>query len=492
VIGSAGAGKTMFIRYLFLQMIEGNFGIIPIFIELRGLNSTEYKGNLIQFIHESVVRPGAVVTKDQFNACLRENMFILILDGLDEVEHDSRPEVERQIANLREAYPNLGIVISSRPDDRLAAWVNFKLYHIQPMKKPQVKKLISKLPYDAQLRSQFIKEVDEHLYDRHQSFLSNPLLATMMLMTFDQFAHIPDKIHIFYEQAFETLFSRHDAGKQAAFRRKMYTDLAINDFRNCLSAVCVSSYFKQKLEFSETEILNCIRAAALSQQLNIGEREYLKDLLESICILQRDGLFITFTHRSFQEYFAACFISRSPSTSIRDLLDKICLHRDNNVIPMAFDMNKPLIEREWILPRIKDLSRKITRSDFKDNIVALANAMNLNINVDLDQSQKKLVMYLKVTPGFAFMQTLKRLYDDNLYEYDLHNQNDLEIVGGELDRRRAVDGSMLELRTTDHEWVMQTTLAQYIQKVRDALLGIRVKVEASVSEQKKLEGVLFE
>jgi predicted NACHT family NTPase len=125
VIGSAGAGKTMFIRYLFLQMVEGNFGVIPIFLELRGVNSTEYKDNLIQFIHESIVRPGAVVTKNQFDACLRENMFTLILDGLDEVDHDSRPAVERQIANLREAYPDLGIVITSRPDDRLASWGEF-------------------------------------------------------------------------------------------------------------------------------------------------------------------------------------------------------------------------------------------------------------------------------------------------------------------------------------------------------------------------------
>jgi hypothetical protein len=28
----------------------------------------------------------------------------------------------------------------------------------------------------------------------------------MMLLTFDQFADIPEKIHLFYEQAFETLF----------------------------------------------------------------------------------------------------------------------------------------------------------------------------------------------------------------------------------------------------------------------------------------------
>jgi hypothetical protein len=369
------------------------------------------------------------------------------------------------------------------------------------MKKPQVKKLISKLPYDAQLRMQFIKELDKHLYDRHQSFLSNPLLATMMLMTFDQFAHIPDKIHIFYEQAFETLFFRHDAGKQAAFRRKMYTDLAINDFKNCLSAVCVSSYFKQKFEFSEAEILNYIRVAAQSEKLDIIERDYLKDLLESVCILQRDGLFITFTHRSFQEYFAAFFISRSPSTSLRDLLDKICPRVDSNVIPMAFDMNRSLIEREWILPRINDLARQITASDSTVNIIERANAMNMRISFDLDRRGQRLQLWFSVTPEFAFVRTLERLYDNTLLAInasDLDNQNNLDIVGAEVNRWRAertaegVSGEALMLRRTDHEWVMQTTFPQYIQKMRDSLLGIAAKVEASVSKQKRLEGVLFE
>ena len=226
-------------------------------------------------------------------------LFILILDGLDEVEHERRQTVEAEISNLREAYPNLGIVISSRPDDRLIAWIDFKVFHIQPMKKAQVKRLINKLPYDPQVRTRFVQELD-NLYVSHQSFLSTPLLATMMLMTFDQFAHIPDKIHIFYEQAFETLFFRHDAGKQAAFRRKMYTNLAINDFKNCLSAVCVSSYFKNKLQFSEAEILNYIRVAAQSEKVEVIERDYLADLLLSVCIMQRDGLFVTFTIDHFK------------------------------------------------------------------------------------------------------------------------------------------------------------------------------------------------
>jgi hypothetical protein len=497
VVGSAGAGKTMFIRYAFLQLIEGNFGVIPIFVELRGLNTPQYNDDLIQFIYELVIRPGAVVTRDQFNDCFRENMFILILDGLDEVEHDRRLTVERQIVQLREAYPKLGIVVTSRPDESLVAWSDFKMYHIQRMTKAQVTKLIRRLPYDPELRTQFINEVDTHLYERHRSFVSNPLLATMMLMTFDQFAHIPDKIHIFYEQAFETLFFRHDSGKQAAFHRKMYTDLAINDFKNCLSAICVSSYFKAKFQFSETEILNFIRVAAQSEKMEIIERDYLKDLLESVCILQRDGLFISFTHRSFQEYFAAFYVSRGPSTSICDLLDVFCLRiGDDNVIPIAFDMHKFLIEREWILPRIKDLTERIDSSKSTDNIVDLVNATNLNLFIYYNGKGKGMGIAITFNAGYCFIRTLQRLYRENLGnafrfgDFDLKNNR--AIVETELERRRLGFGrNQLELRSTDHEWVVQTTLGESLPKARDALLSLAAKVEASVSQQKRSMDDLF-
>jgi NACHT domain len=258
VIGSAGSGKTMLIRHLFLQLVENTHGLMPIFIELRRFNSSLSKDSIIDFIYDTVVRPGAVVTKSQFCDCLRENMFVLILDGLDEVEHDARQEVSDQIANLREAYPNLGIVISSRPDHRLEAWSDFEIYRIQSMRKDQVKALLSKLPWDPEVRTRFIEEVDKHLYAKHENFLSNPLLATMMLMTFDQYANIPDKMHIFYDHAFQTLFDRHDAGKQGWYGRKNYTLLDINQFKNCLSALCIHSYDFKKLLFSEAEILNIL------------------------------------------------------------------------------------------------------------------------------------------------------------------------------------------------------------------------------------------
>jgi hypothetical protein len=497
VVGSAGSGKSMFIKYLFLQLVENSFGIMPILIELRGLNMTESNVNLFDFIYDSVVRPGAVVTKDQFRGCLREGLFLLIFDGLDEVEYNRRPAIDRQIINIHQANPRLGIVISSRPDERLSSFADFRLFHIQPMKRVQITRLLNKLPYDQQLKRQFIREVENHLYSQHESFLSNPLLATMMLMTYDQFAHIPEKIHVFYEQAFQTLFFRHDASKDAAFRRIHYTDLPINNFRNCLSALCISSYFREKYQFSEPEILDYIRIAAKFESLEVKEVDYLQDLLESLCILQRDGLFVSFTHRSFQEYFAAVFISRGPSISIGELLDIFCERPADNVLQMAFDMNRPLIEREWMLGKISAVAGRIKSEELANNIVEFGEMLfDGQIFIEIKDETALWSTRARRNGGWPFLSILWKLYPEYFIEVvdAKFDDADYQTIREELTIRGMLPSRHLTLRlgAADHEWVMKISLGRFLRRQYDALLALEGAVAASVTHQKRLAGTLFQ
>jgi hypothetical protein len=50
-----------------------------------------------------------------------------------------------------------------------------------------------------------------------------------MLLSYGQSASIPNKISVFYNQAYEALFERHDVLKDG-FRRKRLTPLDIQDF----------------------------------------------------------------------------------------------------------------------------------------------------------------------------------------------------------------------------------------------------------------------
>ena len=246
ISGTGGGGKTMFMKYLWIAMFENPRGKIPVFVELRGLNDVT-TDSLDLYVYHSIVESQAVLAKHDFDAGLREGQFVLIFDGFDEILADKRASLEKQILALAHNNPNLTIVVSSRHDERFSAWQAFSVFRVLPFELKQVVGLVQKLRYDKTIARKFIERIRKDLYAKHKSFLSNPLLATMMLLTFDQFADIPEKIHLFYEQAFDTLFARHDATKEA-YKRNMYTGLSIDVFKRYLSYFCLATYNDEKFE----------------------------------------------------------------------------------------------------------------------------------------------------------------------------------------------------------------------------------------------------
>src|SRR6266436_5123915 len=370
ILGSAGSGKSMFMKYLLITLSRQPKRRVPVFIELRRLANSPSK-SLIDFMYDSLVTPGAKTTRDQFVNGLTHSLFTVILDGFDEVDAGDRSRLEMEILALRDQFPKSPIIVSSREDERFSSWVNFRIYHVQPLAKQQVVDLIVRSKYDNDVKQQFIKSLKAGLYDKHKSFLSVPLLAVMMLITFREIAHIPDKMHIFYEQAFDALYFKHDASKEAAFRRKTHSELPIDEFKRCLSCFSIATYLKEKFSFTESQIRDDISKAIEMSKVHTSIDKFLADLIESVCMLQRDGVDIMFTHRSFQEYFAACFIDKC-SSPIDKLADVLIRRHGDIVIELVFDMNKSRLEREWILPRLGSLVRVINSTNgLKQLIYAL-------------------------------------------------------------------------------------------------------------------------
>jgi hypothetical protein len=355
IVGSAGIGKTFFLRWLFLSLLENGRSRIPFYIELRSFNHRE-DTTLVQFFYDSIVGQRARVSIGSFKAGMEEGEYIFILDGLDEVQHELRGTLSRQLAQIHDSYPGVIVVVSSRPDEGFNSWTLARRYRILPLTKKGTLALISKLPYRTDVRRKFSADVKSTLYERYESFLSNPLLATIMLLTYGDLGEVPSKMHIFYEQAYETLFYRHDTWKEAGFQRRHYCSLAVDEFRRCLSAFCIASYKNFAFEFTISAALELIKKAIDFERLDVEPTDILRDLVESVCILQIDDLKYKFTHRSFQEYFAAVFITRGPPISLADLLDNLAVRRGDVVIPMALEMNRSLVEREWVLPRTRAIT----------------------------------------------------------------------------------------------------------------------------------------
>ena len=144
--------------------------------------------------------------------------YIILFDGFDEVNREKIQKITTEITDLSNKYPQNRYIITSRPTDDFLGWNDYVEMQSMELSKEQALHLIEKIEFDENVKKIFYKELDETLYDKYQSFASNPLLLTIMLLTFDNRASIPDKLNDFYEQAFATLFNMHDATKEAYVR----------------------------------------------------------------------------------------------------------------------------------------------------------------------------------------------------------------------------------------------------------------------------------
>ena len=352
ISGTAGGGKTWFTKYLWLSyFVNSPGGRIPLYIELRRLNNLT-TDDIFSYIFASATAGSHQKTaRDEFEKAIKEGRFIFILDGFDEVQDDQKPSIERQILSLSHNFNENLFIVSGRPDERFGSWQAFAHYRVIPLSQKQVISLIEKVEFDKLTKKKFIERIKSDLYERHQSFLSNPLLATMMLLTFDNFADIPEKMHVFYDQAFGTLFARHDATKEN-FKRIMKTKLGIHLFQSHFGAFCLLTYLKQLYEFSEVEVLEHLKRAESISAVETNEEQFYLDIRDAVCMLMLEGTRLVFTHRSFQEYFAAYSCARLPSNKAKAIILRLASRHMDGAFEMLFDMNRAFVEENYFSPML--------------------------------------------------------------------------------------------------------------------------------------------
>jgi hypothetical protein len=324
--GDAGSGKTTLLRWIAVTAARQGFtgdlnawnGRTPFLIRLRdyvkqGLPRPEKFLNVLAGPLVGLMPPAWVHRQLGDKA-------ILLVDGVDEVPKGQRREVRDWLAGLLSAYPDLRVVVTSRPAAASARWLNaegFTPVFLERMGPADIRSLIRhwheavrhagdlpcephRLPgYEQRLLAQL--DGNAHL----QNLAASPLLCAMLCaLNLDRDSNLPRNRMDVYQAAVDMLLKRRDEkrGVQTAM-----PELTSRDQLQLLQQVAwwLTVNGRTELSRSEAEYQIGQRLAGI-RQITATPAAVLEHMIERSGILREpvpDR--IDFVHRTFQEYLAA-------------------------------------------------------------------------------------------------------------------------------------------------------------------------------------------
>ncbi|MEV6802895.1 NACHT domain-containing protein [Micromonospora rifamycinica] len=324
--GDAGSGKTTLMQWIavtaarrgFTGELESWNGRTPFLIRLRDhviqpLPAPERFLDLIAPIIAGLMPAGWVHRQLDAGA-------ILCIDGVDEVPEAQRRAVRDWLRGLLTIYPDVRVVVTSRPAAASARWLNdegFTSVFLERMGPPDVKALIrhwheavrraGDLPCQPQQLSGYeqrlLAQLDgsAHL----QNLAGSPLLCAMLCaLNLDRDSNLPRNRMDIYQAAIDMLLHRRDSQRGVATD---LPDLTSRDQAQLLQEVAWWMTQNSRIELTrgEAEQRFANRLAGI-RHITAPATAVLNHMIQRSGVLREpvSGR-IDFVHRTFQEYLAA-------------------------------------------------------------------------------------------------------------------------------------------------------------------------------------------
>ena len=362
ITGTGGIGKSMMMRHLLLDSIANykERKRLPVFIPLKEYGKDS--GEIAEFVYNQIVVKTPALTKEEYIRALGAGDYILLFDGLDEINSAYRGQFQTKLESFSDSYKNNTVIVSSRPFSRFIHMSRYHVFAIQPFTKKQALDLIDILEYDPVAKQKFRDELDRSLYALHKDFAENPLLLTIMLRTYEKFADIPSQIHHFYKNAYSALAQDHDSTKDL-YKRPFKTRMSMERFEKYMAEFCALTYTEEKYDLTDNEardyFVTVKNHIGTEEEKNIMASDFMEDLCINLCMMEHDGEKYYFTHRSFQEYFCAVFLSEQMDEDLAKVGEFFNGRRreskNDKTFQMLYDMIPKKVEKYIFVPYLEKL-----------------------------------------------------------------------------------------------------------------------------------------
>lgn len=321
--GTVGQGKSIFLRYLCIkELSKQSSGRIPVFVELRKL---EASFTLEQALFQALTVLGFEISDDLFNFYAESGKLVILLDGFDELDESLVRNVTTKLEFWSLRYPLLQFIVTSRPGADIQKLNCFEVLKLAPLTQSEHKPFLTKIGVEKEVLKNLLLEIEKSTIEIKE-LLTTPLLLTLLVVVFQSEGSFPKSFREFFKNLFTTVFTRHD-GTKPAFKRLHKSGLTERKLEQLFEAFC---FFVLQKKFTVN---------LKSEQFNIAFSEALKftgeqcsfegfkhDIVKVACLLQEDGLYITFVHKSLLDFFPAAFIKNCTDGQSLKIYQEVAKH----------------------------------------------------------------------------------------------------------------------------------------------------------------------
>ncbi len=419
--GKPGAGKTTFLKYIAMECLAERLGTdcFPIFLSLKEFAEKPSRPELLHYISHKFVDAG--VKAEVIEKLLIHGKSLILLDGLDEVLDKDSSRVISQIQQLADHlhYGKNQFLITCRIAAKEYLFQGFREVEVADFDEDQIQVFVtkwfqSKNPAKAE---KFMEKLADN--EPIQELASSPLLLTLLCLVFGELTNFPHNRAELYKEGVDILLKRWD-GKRGIERDQLYKNLSAKRKEDLLSLIALETFkqgnyfFKQKT--AETYIAQFIEnlpdAKSDPEALRLDSEDVLRSIEANhgLLVTRAKGIY-SFSHLTFQEYFATRKLTLNPTTeTLRELVSHLTEKRWREVILLAVEMLEDATKLMQLMKQAVDqlLAKDERLQEYLQWLKAKADSLEEEYTAkDIEQ----------ITERFSFLAYIKSDQSKILYLY---------------------------------------------------------------------------
>ena len=326
VLGQFGSGKTTFLQSLAYQCDRGTFAPdhVPILITLREIaEESRHRGELSLFntIHQSLLISG-IRDSDVSATLLQAGRILLLLDGIDEVQHQDMTAVLKEIRKFSDKFYKNRFVIACRTTAQIPMLRGFTDVEVALFTPSQIASFAQKwfviatktTTQFAQARvAQLMQQLELPENWQLRQLIAIPLFLQLACWDFHGQARLLSQRAEFYKHGLDLLLGKWDAVKGVE-RDAANQDFLLPQKLRLLSQLATVTFEQGESFFEQRTITQYISDYLHNQSESTLEPEELQlaseRLLHTIAaqhgiLIERSRGVFSFLSPAFQEYLVA-------------------------------------------------------------------------------------------------------------------------------------------------------------------------------------------